>query len=90
MYKGGAKGYRGGRRVVQGWYKWGVQGWCKGGAKGYKVYQGVLEGAGDGANVGTLEGAGDGVIVGGNVDGATLGADVGVGDGDGLGDCVQT
>jgi hypothetical protein len=39
--------------------------------------------------VGTLEGAGDGVIVGGNVDGAILGADVGVGDGDGLGDCVH-
>ena len=37
-----------------------------------------------------LEGAGDGVIVGGNVDGATLGAAVGAGDGDGLGDCVQT
>ena len=39
--------------------------------------------------MGTLEGAGDGVIVGGNVDGAILGADVGVGDGDGLGDCVH-
>ena len=37
-----------------------------------------------------LDGAGDGVIVGGNVDGATLGEAVGVGDGDGLGDCVQT
>jgi hypothetical protein len=37
-----------------------------------------------------LDGAGDGVIVGGNVDGAALGAAVGAGDGDGLGDCVQT
>ena len=36
-----------------------------------------------------LDGAGDGVIVGGNVDGATLGEAVGVGDGDGLGDCVH-
>ena len=58
--------------------------------RGTRVYKGVLEGAGDGANVGTLEGAGDGVVVGGNVDGATLGAAVGAGDGDGLGDCVQT
>ncbi len=29
------------------------------------------------------------MIVGGNVDGATLGAVVGAGDGDGLGDCVH-
>ena len=50
-----------------------------GGAVGSRV--GVCDGD-------QLDGAGDGVIVGGNVDGATLGAAGGAGDGDGLGDCV--
>ena len=86
MCRGGTKTYEGGTiRVVQRVYRGGtgvVQ-------RGTRVYKGVLEGAGDGANVGPLEGAGDGMIVGGNVDGAGVGEAVGAGEGDGLGDCVQ-